>query len=161
MKQAKQERGFIHTGTATLFVVFVVVVLVVLAITSLSAAHSDLEMAEQMAQQKTAYYQASSRAEEVLAQIDALLEQNWQDSTGWEAYLEEIRDLPEQVRAARADAPADLAWTESAVLAYTTALDDTRELHVQLAITNPEETGGFYRILAWETCDTSEWEETP
>lgn len=76
MKRNKQQSTFINIGSSSLLMVFLVLCLTTFAILSLSSAQSDYSFSKKFAEHKTEYYEASSRAEMILGEIDQLLAEN-------------------------------------------------------------------------------------
>ena len=73
MKREKSQTSFVNIGSASLLVIFLILCLVTFAILSLSSAKSDYSFSERLAAHKTVYYEASSKAEEILDEIDKIL----------------------------------------------------------------------------------------
>ena len=73
---------FMNGGTTLLLAVLLVLVLVVLSLLSLSAARSDWEFSQKMAQKNTQYYAACNQAQEILAQVQQQLDCPQPDFTG-------------------------------------------------------------------------------
>ena len=63
MKDKNSRTPILNIGTSSLLIIFVILCLVVFAALALSSAKSDLQFSEDLAQRKTAYYEASYRAE--------------------------------------------------------------------------------------------------
>ena len=62
MKDKNSRTPILNIGTSSLLIIFVILCLVVFAALALSSAKSDLQFSEDLAQRKTAYYEASYRA---------------------------------------------------------------------------------------------------
>lgn len=69
----KQQSYFVNIGSSSLLVIFLILCLVTFAILSLSSAKSDYTFSERLAEHKKAYYEASARAEDIVAEIDSIL----------------------------------------------------------------------------------------
>lgn len=70
MNSKKQTQGgFFHMGTISLLTVFLVLVLVVLALLMLAGARQDLQYSQNLAQRKTAYYEAHNQAQRIHRQV--------------------------------------------------------------------------------------------
>lgn len=69
----KQQSYFVNIGSSSLLVIFLILCLVTFAILSLSSAKSDYTFSERLAEHKRAYYEASARAEDIVAEIDSIL----------------------------------------------------------------------------------------
>ena len=121
-------------GYSFLLVVVLILTFLLFAVLSLSSSLRDYKYSKRAADKMSAYYEACNKANDVLAEIDAILE---------EMALQEISGLPEV---------KDAADTISFCVPET----DTQELRVKLSIT--EETDGETgEMLEWSIL---EWKET-
>lgn len=75
MNKNKKESSVINIGSSSLLVIFLILCLVTFATLTLSSAVSDYRFSQKLADRKTAYYEASNRAEELLSQIDEAVKQ--------------------------------------------------------------------------------------
>lgn len=71
--QNKHKPPITNIGSVSLIMIFIVLCMVTFAILSLSESTSDYKFTEKLAEHTTAYYTASSKAENALAEIDQIL----------------------------------------------------------------------------------------
>ena len=105
-RKGKGLPGFVNMGSTLLLVVFLVITLVVFALLALSGAKSDLEFAQGLARQRTAYYEACSRSEEILAAL---------------------RDPAAETE----DFPESLVTNEGEIYQWTVDIDENRKLFAE------------------------------
>lgn len=123
----KRNAPFINVGISSLLVVFLVLSLAIFAALSLASANSDVSYSRRMADRKTDYYAACSRAERILDAVDERLAE-----TGFGADF------------------SDLGVTrEGDYLSWQTALSDTQAISVRLILT--PEGQHYYEITQWKT----------
>lgn len=130
MKDRNHSTPIVNIGTSSLLIIFVILCLVVFAALALSSAKSDLQFSEDLAQRKTAYYEASYRAEEIAGEIDSLLAQG-----------KSPEECSAEVKVSGSSAE------------YEVIIDDSRKLVVSLRI-----TGRTFEIQKWQTVALKEWE---
>lgn len=156
MKKDKNNSYFTAIGSSSLLVVFLVLCLVTFAILSLSSAKSDYSFTERLAEHKSSYYEASSKAEGVLADIDQSLEDTYREtSMSQEEYLEALtlKFLTSSV------IPLSYS-TESGepIISYNIPADERQTLFVELKVTDPMENPYYYEILTWQLMPSNTWE---
>ena len=122
-------------GYSFLLVVVLILTFLLFAVLSLSSSLRDYKYSKRAADKMSAYYEACNKANDVLAEIDAILE----ESENKEMALQEISGLPEVKNAAD-------------TISFCVPETDTQELRVKLSITG--ETG---EMLEWSIL---EWKET-
>ena len=127
MSSKNKSNGFPNIGLSSLLIVFLILCLTTFALLALSTAKSD------------DYYAASSQAEEILAQIDAILEQK-QSQNLTSADFSNIDNTSISIN------------TEENldVLSYSVPMKNGQLLSVKLQITDPEESEHYYKILEWK-----------
>lgn len=146
MKRNKQQSTFINIGSSSLLMVFLVLCLTTFAILSLSSAQSDYSFSKKFAEHKNEYYEASSRAEMILGEIDQLLAENSDQVT---ARLDgkEIDNIPLSCTGADGET----------VISYQVPSGEKQALNVTLLVTNDSEHENYYKIQAWQLISTEEW----
>lgn len=146
MKRNKQQSTFINIGSSSLLMVFLVLCLTTFAILSLSSAQSDYSFSKKFAEHKTEYYEASSRAEMILGEIDQLLAENSDQVT---ARLDgkEIDNISLSCTGADGET----------VISYQVPSGEKQALNVVLLVTNDSEHENYYKIQAWQLISTEEW----
>lgn len=169
MKRNKQQSTFVNIGSSSLLIVFLVLCLTTFAILSLSSAQSDYSFSKRSAEHKTEYYEASSRAEMILGEIDQILaETAEQVNTAQKNAAQEKADSElasfELAAAALLDGkeidniPLSCTGTEEGtVISYQVPSGAKQALNVSLLITNDSEHENYYKIQAWQLISTSDW----
>lgn len=169
MKRNKQQSTFVNIGSSSLLIVFLVLCLTTFAILSLSSAQSDYSFSKRSAEHKTEYYEASSRAEMILGEIDQILaETAEQVNAAQENAVQENADSElasfELAATARLDGkeidniPLSCTGTEEGtVISYQVPSGAKQALNVSLLITNDSEHENYYKIQAWQLISTSDW----
>lgn len=169
MKRNKQQSTFVNIGSSSLLIVFLVLCLTSFAILSLSSAQSDYSFSKRSAEHKTEYYEASSRAEMILGEIDQILaETAEQVNAAQKNAVQENADSElasfELAAAARLDGkeidniPLSCTGAEGeTVISYQVPSGAKQALNVSLLITNDSEHENYYKIQAWQLISTSDW----
>lgn len=174
MKQNKQQSTFINIGSSSLLMVFLVLCLTTFAILSLSSAQSDYSFSKKFAEHKTEYYEASSRAEMILGEIDQILAETAkqvtaaqnnaaQNSTVQNSADSELASF-ELAVTARIDGkeidniPLSCTGAEGeTVISYQVPSGEKQALNVSLLLTNDSEYENYYKIQAWQLISTNDW----
>ena len=184
MKQNKQQSTFINIGSSSLLMVFLVLCLTTFAILALSSAQSDYSFSKKFAEHKTEYYEASSRAEMILGEIDQILAETAKQVTAAQnnaAQNSTAQNSTAQNNAAQNSADSELASFELAVTAridgkeidniplsctgaegetvisYQVPSGEKQALNVSLLVTNDSEYENYYKIQAWQLISTNDW----
>ena len=184
MKQNKQQSTFINIGSSSLLMVFLVLCLTTFAILSLSSAQSDYSFSKKFAEHKTEYYEASSRAEMILGEIDQILAETAKQVTAAQnnaAQNSTAQNNAAQNNAAQNSADSELASFELAVTAridgkeidniplsctgaegetvisYQVPSGEKQALNVSLLVTNDSKYENYYKIQAWQLISTNDW----
>lgn len=159
MKRNKQQSTFVNIGSSSLLIVFLVLCLTTFAILSLSSAQSDYSFSKRSAEHKTEYYEASSRAEMILGEIDQILAE-----TAEQVNADSELASFELAAAARLDGkeidsiPLSCTGTEGeTIISYQVPSGAKQALNVSLLITNDSEHENYYKIQAWQLISTSDW----
>lgn len=139
MKRDKQSSSFINIGSSSLLIIFLILCLATFAILSLSSAKSDYTASQRLAQHKTEYYEASAKAETILAKIDKAL------SEGMTAD-EIVADMD------------DIFIERDDVISYEIPMSEKQALHVALHLTDPAKCETYYEITTWQIISTGTWE---
>jgi len=184
MKQNKQQSTFINIGSSSLLMVFLVLCLTTFAILSLSSAQSDYSFSKKFAEHKTEYYEASSRAEMILGEIDQILAETSKQVTAAQNNAVQnsaAQNSAAQNNTAQNSADSELASFELAVTAridgkeidniplsctgaegetvisYQVPSGEKQALNVSLLVTNDSEYENYYKIQAWQLISTNDW----
>ncbi len=132
----KHGNPFVNVGLSSLLVVFLVLCLVIFAALSLAGANSDAAYSRRMADRRTTYYDACSRAEQMLDELDEALEEAGFDG----------------------DFSALGVTRQEDLLTWQTPVSDTQALSVCLILTPHGEH--FYEIETWKLITVAEPSES-
>ncbi|MGN0351754.1 MAG: hypothetical protein ACI4ES_08885 [Roseburia sp.] len=164
----KKQRGYANIGFSSILTIFLTICLVTFAALSILTANSDYKLTQKVAEKTTAYYNADSIAQQILADIDSNLLLLYQNSESKEQYYELVTSdtwsTPELV--SQQDAGTLLDYTVSstsegdATITFHISVSETQNLEVILQILYPiEDHDVFFQILSWRT-DTIEQKST-
>ena len=164
--------------------VFIVLCLTTFAILSLSSAQSDYSFSKKFAEHKTEYYEASSRAEMILGEIDQILAETSKQVTAAQNNAVQnsaAQNSAAQNNTAQNSADSELASFELAVTAridgkeidniplsctgaegetvisYQVPSGEKQALNVSLLVTNDSESENYYKLQAWQLISTNDW----
>lgn len=135
-KKQKNSSSFTNVGLSSLMVVFLILCLTTFALLTLSTARSDYTLSEKMANHRTDYYQACSRAETILDRLDYELEYNRNELLSKEIFV--VDNIPVSID------------KELGVLSYFVPLENSQKLSVQIQLTDPSSADNFFEILSWQ-----------
>lgn len=138
MKKDKQQSSFVNIGSSSLLIIFLILSLVTFAILSLSGAKSDYSFSQRLANHKTAYYEASNRAERILGQIDEALAAN---ETLDGQQLEGIA-----------------LQAEEGIITFSVPMEENQALLVELEVNDYTKDETYYTIKTWQIISTKAWE---
>lgn len=168
MKKDKEQSTFVNIGSSSLLIVFVILCLATFAILSLSSAKSDYSLSERLAEHKAQYYEASSKAETVLDEIDTILA-NTADTASKSHLSGSTKDFLESPYAEAvikslngiqiADTSVSCKKTEKCLnVYYQIPLEDKQILDIELIITDFTKNNTYYEIQKWQVISTNTWE---
>lgn len=161
MKRDKQQSTFVNIGSSSLLIVFLVLCLTTFAILSLSSAQSDYNFSQRFAGHKTEYYEASSRAEMILGEIDQVLAETADENntTGGAVSVSWHEAVSRQLDGAEID-HITLSCTNmngETNISYQVPAGEKQALLVTLLVTNDSEHENYYQIRSWQLVSTSDW----
>ncbi len=142
MSSKNKSNGFPNIGLSSLLIVFLILCLTTFALLALSTAKSDDTLSKKLADHRTDYYAASSQAEEILAQIDAILEQKQNQSLAGT----DFSNIDNTSISINTEENLD-------VLSYSVPMKNDQILSIKLQITGPEESEHYYKILEWKVSE--------
>lgn len=142
MSSKNKSNGFPNIGLSSLLIVFLILCLTTFALLALSTAKSDDTLSKKLADHRTDYYAASSQAEEILAQIDAILEQKQNQSLAGT----DFSNIDNTSISINTEENLD-------VLSYSVPMKNDQILSIKLQITGPEESKHYYKILEWKVSE--------
>ena len=138
MKKDKQQSSFVNIGSSSLLIIFLILSLITFAILSLSGAKSDYSFSQRLANHKTAYYEASNRAERILGQIDEALAAN---ETLDGQQLEGIA-----------------IQAQEGIITFSVPMEENQALLVELEVNDYTQDETYYTIKTWQIISTKAWE---
>ncbi len=152
MKPGKPQSTFVNIGSSSLLIVFLVLCLTSFAILSLSSAQNDYTFSKRLAGHKTEYYEASSRAELILGEIDKILEENAGEPAAAAAALNG-REIDHIALSCTGDG------TEAdTMISYQVPSGEKQALQVSLLVTDGPEQETYYQIRTWRLISTADWQ---
>lgn len=170
MKRDKQQSSFVNIGSSSLLIIFLVLSLVSFAVLSLVSAHSDYKLTKQLAAHKAEYYEASSDAERILAEMDAVFEGQAEEAG------DNLAEYPDAVVEALLSESSlkevDLTYTifnrenkkdpsgEDALLelGFTVPMSEKQALKVVLHVNDYMQSDTYYKVRTWQVISTGKWE---
>ena len=138
MKKDKQQSSFVNIGSSSLLIIFLILSLVTFAILSLSGAKSDYSFSQRLANHKTAYYEASNRAERILGQIDEAL------AVSEDLYGQQLDDITIQA--------------VEGIITFSVPMEENQALLVELEVNDYTKDETYYTIKTWQIISTKAWE---
>lgn len=139
MKRDKQSSSFINIGSSSLLIIFLILCLATFAILSLSSAKSDYTASQRLAQHKAEYYEASAKAETVLAEIDKALAEGMSSD-----------EITMNMNGISSEADG--------VISYEIPMSEKQALRVTLHLMDPAKCETYYEITTWQIISTDTWE---
>lgn len=150
MDSRKKQSSFSSIGITSLVLIFVMLCLLTFSVLSLVTARADLRLSQKNAERTSAYYDAENRANDVLLSVISCIEE-YKDSPDASVFYQKLRE--------RLDGRNGILFTGADSLEYEVLLDKEQLLSVSLEISyETYDDGSHYRILAWNTVSTHEWE---
>ena len=168
MKKDKERSTFVNIGSSSLLIIFLILCLAAFAILSLSSAKSDYSLSERLAEHKTRYYEASSRAETVLDRIDGILEDTAQSSgpsgsfespadTLSSSYMDAVAEKLDGASIEEVSVSCAMQ-KEGLIISYEIPAGETQALDVELLVTDYTNSKYYYEIQKWQINSTGTWE---
>ena len=140
-----------NIGGAFILVIFVLLCMTTFATLSLVSANADHRLTVKAVDAAVGYYTADAKAERLLAQIDALLQNCRRGAESEQHYRalcrEELLLLPEVVL---------IGSDEQLLITYQLPAGDRQALDVSLQLL-PLSSAARYERLHWQTVRTDEW----
>lgn len=157
MKKDKGQFSFVNIGSSLLLTVFLILCLVAFAMLSLSAAKSDYSLSSQLADHKTAYYDASSKAELILGEIDGVLQASAETSGAYYSYIGAITAKLDGAELEGAKISLDMVNGEP-IISYEVKAEGKQKLIVEITVTNFANSESYYKIKKWQMLSDEKWE---
>ena len=150
MDSRKKQSSFSSIGITSLVLIFVMLCLLTFSVLSLVTARADLRLSQKNAERTSAYYDAENRANDILLSVISCIEE-YKDSPDASVFYHKLRE--------RLDGQNGILFTGADSLEYEVLLDKEQLLSVSLEMSyETYDDGSHYRILAWNTVSTHEWE---
>lgn len=150
MDSRKKQSSFSSIGITSLVLIFVMLCLLTFSVLSLVTARADLRLSQKNAERTSSYYDAENRANDILLSVISCIEE-YKDSPDASVFYQKLRE--------RLDGQNGILFTGADSLEYEILLDKEQLLSVSLEISyETYDDGSHYRILAWNTVSTHEWE---
>ena len=175
----------VSIGAASLLVVFLVLCIATFAGLTLSAAKSDENAAVQLAERRSAYYEASNRSESLVQFVANAAEDAYSAANGESAGV----NLENTAAAGNVDGSTGTAgasganWMQDAaafieaktlgmdsvevaveeedgipVISWEISSAQNQVLQVEVVLQEPDADGTLYRVRCWKTIPADEWE---
>ncbi len=168
MKKNKDQSSFVNIGSSSLLIVFVILCLATFAILSLSSAKSDYSLSERLAEHKGRYYEASSKAETILEEIDSTLADT-AEAVPKGRLSGSFRDFSASpyaeavIKALNGTQIEDIGITckitdQNLTVSYMIPVEKQQMLDVELSITDYTKHETYYEIKKWQVISTDTWE---
>lgn len=148
----KKKHFSMNAGISWILVIFILLCLVTFGVLSMVSANSDYQMSKKTADRLTAYYEASSKAQSVLALIDAQLASSFLEGSYPDSAMDRLAEDQEL------SAGHSLSVTGGYTISFSETLSDTQALNVSLeAVPSPADGEPYYKITGWQVVSTAEW----
>ncbi len=138
-------------GTSLMLMVFVLTCLITFAALSFISSNNDNEMSISTANSSDEYYEAESKAQENLKEIDQVLKEEY-NSKG-SSYLTSALDIlsdNEEYMVEKIDG--------TNYLSFNIEVDEEESLNAKIELLSPKSGQGFYEIREWKLVYTGDWE---
>lgn len=147
-----KDTGFSNFGFSTILLAFVMICIVTISAVSLLTGNSDYKLSKKVAERNSAYYEAEKQAYTILAEIDYLLADAYQNTESSQDYYQRIENSLSAYEYGIYETTA-----ANHTYSYAVPISEEQDLTVVLWIhypTGPNET--FYEVYTWK----SEYEVT-
>ncbi len=144
----KKEEGGIQIGTSSLVVIFVILALTVFAVLSLTGVLADDRLSDRAAEWTTAYYEADSKAEDMLKDINQAIDAQ---KSGVAGSTEDIDSKLNDITGGGYD-------SQKGRISFRLPINEKVVLGVELELLDTPKDGKYYRILKWQEVFVGEYE---
>lgn len=145
----------VSVGGSSILVIFILLCLTTFATLSMVSARADLRLTERAAEATEAYYAADAAAEEILAEIDAVLQAGKQLGVPANEYLATCQ---QELAAAVPAATVEQVDPGTLLVRYAVPVDENQQLAVTLKVQDYGPGAQRYIREAWQVISTGEWE---
>lgn len=133
----------LNIGISSIIVIIAVFALMVFAVLSVKSSNSDLLLAKRTRERVQNYYEADSKAERMLVQINLVLENYYDDKSGiaLKVRLQDIIGKSGKVKA---------QTDKKGTISYRISVDADTLLDVKIAYNMEVGTNQYYNIIRWK-----------
>lgn len=144
------------SGLPLLILIFVSLCLVTFSLLSVSESRADQTLGEKAAGRTTAYYEANTKANALLAQVDQQLAENLREA---DTAADHHEAYYYQLCGHITDTISNALWEETEhTISFSVPVTDHQELSVRLTINWPtQDTDTLYQIAEWKIKNTQDW----
>ncbi len=141
---------FITNGTTSIMLTFVLLCMLTFSVLSLASANANMKLAQKNVNRTTAYYHAENEANIILFQIIECLDTTAQTNNETDFFQEITKNLQKI---------PNITITTNHQVQYFVSVEEEFILNITLEYSYwPFSDGKRYRILAWNTQSTHEWD---
>lgn len=163
-KKKNSTAPFVNIGASSLLVIFLILCLITFAILTLTSARSDYTFSQKLADRKSDYYKANTKAEMWLDQIDTIFDEAYQeaassdstfDTRSYQSYIQShLNQLSKEQ-----SIPFSIHFaSENSTIAYYVAINEKQNLCITLTFsTSPDKGDTYYTISQWQILSSKEW----
>lgn len=154
-----KKNNFSHFGFSTLLLAFTMICIVTFSALSFVTAHSDYNLSKRVADNNSAYYEASEKIQDEISQIDVMLASSYQSSPDKTTYFDTVLTA---LSSDKGVVSSDEDSSISSNLSYTITenVSETQTLTVTLNINYPSHKyDAFYTIKEWKLITNTSFSE--
>lgn len=137
--------GKVNIGAASLVLIFIVLCLATFGLLSLSSAKGDLSLAERQAEAVSAYYEADSKGQEWVRQVDAVLQEEM-------GHSDDSSSASDAVKARL----GEIYHQDEGMVVTDIPMERGQSLRIELTLVCGE--GMRYQIHSWYVYDSGQYE---
>lgn len=149
-----------NIGSSSLLIVFLVLCLTTFSVLSLSGVQSDYSFTKRFAQHKATYYEASSKAEVILDEIDYMLAKAYHGQKDSSADTGSENDIYTVLSDGLIINDIPISCTDSdegMLISYQIPSGTKQALNVCLRINDTSTHDTYYDIVSWQLISVSDW----
>ena len=152
---SKKTFSGLSIGSSSILAIFVLLCLITFSTLSMVSANADYRLSLKMSNRMSAYYEATSIAENKLGEIDGILRKTYQKSSDAKTYYSTLLTS----RLFSEDIVLSTGKSGEFYLDYAVPFNDSQELHVRLLATYPDgsQINSCYSIETWKLETIREW----
>lgn len=156
MRNSEKKLSFSSpVGYSFMLTIIIILTLVIFAVLSLSASLRDYDYSRRVAEKTTAYYEANTRAYDILSRIDEI----FAGAGSLEEGLAGMAELPEVTVLGEAEISGEEGLKDcSGAVSYEVEVKENQKLEVLLGVTEGKNGKACYRIVKWKEASSGSWE---